>query len=164
MKIFLILFLSSIVQGLIAQNSVTTFILLRHAEKMADGSKDPDLSESGKARAVQLVSLLNKAKIDAIYSTNFKRTQNTVLPLAQAQHLTILNYEGGKTEALDDILAKFHGGTVVICGHSNTTPALINYLTGNKDEFKAFEDSDYGNFVIVSVVKRGEAKVTWLRY
>jgi 2,3-bisphosphoglycerate-dependent phosphoglycerate mutase len=167
MKPLLILFtLLMLATGkdVIAQQPITTFIFLRHAEKIVDGSKDPDLSEAGRNRVEALVKLLSKTKIDAIYSTNYKRTQNTVSPLAQAHSLSILNYDGGKMEEVDAMLAKFQGETVVVCGHSNTTPTIINYLTGNKDEFKNFDDADYGNIIIVSIEKKGEAKVTWLRY
>lgn len=164
MKIFLILFFAAMYHISTAQNSITTIVLLRHAEKAADGTKDPDLTEAGKKRAESLVKLLASTKIDAVYSTSFKRTQNTVAPLAQAHSLSILSYDGSKMEEIDDILTKFNGGTIVLSGHSNTTPAIINYLTGHKDEFKTFDDADYGNLIIVSVVKKGEAKVTWLRY
>lgn len=148
-----------------SQNRVTTVILLRHAEKVADGTKDPDLSDEGKKRAESLVNIFSKTKVDAIYSTHFKRTESTVAPLALAHQLSVQNYEGGKPTELDEIVAKYQGGTVVICGHSNTTPALINYLTGHADEFKTFDDADYGNLVIVTVIQKGkEASVTWLRY
>jgi 2,3-bisphosphoglycerate-dependent phosphoglycerate mutase len=164
MKIFLILFFAAMYHSSIAQNSITTFILLRHAEKATDGTKDPDLTEVGKKRAKSLGKLLASTKIDAIYSTNFKRTQNTVAPLAQAHSISILNYDGAKMEEIDAMLAKFNGGTIVLSGHSNTTPAIVNYLTSHKEEFKTFDDADYGNLIIVSVVRKGEAKVTWLRY
>jgi 2,3-bisphosphoglycerate-dependent phosphoglycerate mutase len=164
MKIFLILLFAAISQGSIAQNPITTFILFRHAEKVTDGTKDPDLTEAGKKRAESLVKLLASTKIDAVYSTNFKRTQNTVAPLAQAHSLSILNYDGSKMDEIDNMLTKFNGGTIVLSGHSNTTPAIVNYLTGHKDEFNAFDDADYGNLIIVSVLRKGEAKVSWLRY
>jgi 2,3-bisphosphoglycerate-dependent phosphoglycerate mutase len=165
MKIFFVLLMTAMTYGSIAQNSITTFILLRHAEKATDGTKDPDLTEAGKKRAESLVKLLYHTKINAIYSTNFKRTKNTVAPLAQAHSLSILNYDGSKMEEIDAMLAKFNGGTIVLSGHSNTTPAIINYLTGHRDEFKTFDDSDYGNLMIVSVIEKGrESKVTWLRY
>jgi 2,3-bisphosphoglycerate-dependent phosphoglycerate mutase len=148
----------------IAQNSITTFILLRHAEKATDGTKDPDLTEVGKKRVESLIKLLASTKLDAIYSTNFKRTHNTVASLAQAHSLSISSYDGSKMEEIDAMLAKFNGGTIVLSGHSNTTPAIINYLTGHKEEFKTFDDSDYGNLIFVSVLRKGEAKVIWLRY
>jgi 2,3-bisphosphoglycerate-dependent phosphoglycerate mutase len=149
--------------SVIAQEKVTTVILIRHAEKMMDGTSDPDLTESGKNRAVLLADLLSKAKIDAIYSTHYRRTENTVAPLAKRHGLIVQNYDGGKMTEVDAMLAKHQGETILICGHSNTTPAIVNYLTGHKDEFKTFDDNDYGNVVIVSRCD-GEGKVTWLRY
>jgi 2,3-bisphosphoglycerate-dependent phosphoglycerate mutase len=162
-KFFCAVVLSLFAFTVLAQQKVTTVILIRHAEKMMDGTSDPDLTESGRNRAVLLADLLSKTKIDAIYSTHFKRTENTVAPLAQRHGLTIQNYDGGKMPEVDAMLSKHQGGTIVICGHSNTTPAIVNYLTGHNDEFKTFDDSDYGNLVIVSRCN-GEGKVTWLRY
>lgn len=148
-----------------SQAQPTTFILLRHAEKENDGTKNPDLTEAGKNRAVSLVNLLIKTKIDAIYSTSFKRTENTVAPLANAHMLTLGIYDGSRVEEIDKMIKNFSGGTIVLCGHSNTTPAMINYLTGHPNEYKTFEDDDYGNLVIVTVVERGKStNVTWLRY
>jgi broad specificity phosphatase PhoE len=141
---------------------ITTFILVRHAEKGNDGTKDPDLNEAGLMRAQSLAKLMQATKVDAIYSTPYKRTRNTVSPLAKEKGFDVLEYN--KIEVMDILLKKYQGGTLIICGHSNTVPALANYLIG-KDSYKAFEDSDYGNIIIVSVVERGKnANVVWLNY
>jgi len=163
-KFVCVLALSLFAFTVLAQQKVTTVILIRHAEKMMDGTSDPDLTESGRNRAVLLADLLSKAKIDAIYSTHYRRTENTVAPLAQRHGLIVQNYDGGKMPEVDAMLAKHQGGTIVICGHSNTTPAIVNYLIGKKDEFKNFDDEDYGNLVIVSLASNdSEAKTIWLR-
>ena len=147
-----------------AQNQITTFILVRHAEKGEDGTKDPDLSEDGKQRATRLEEMLSKTSITAIYSTSYKRTRNTVVPLANAKGLEILSYDPLKAEAIDKMLKDHAGGTVVVSGHSNTIPWTANYLTG-KNELKDFADNDYKNFLVVSVVKKGsDANITWLTY
>ena len=147
-----------------AQENITTFILIRHAEKGDDGTKDPDLTEAGKQRAIRLMEMLRDQSIGAIYSTAFKRTQNTVAPLANSKKLTVLAYEAFKPEVIDDILSKNKGGTVVICGHSNSIPWTINYLVG-KEQYPDFEDKDYENLVVVSVIEKGKVtKVTWLNY
>jgi 2,3-bisphosphoglycerate-dependent phosphoglycerate mutase len=162
--VFLLLVLFSSSQAF-SQSKLTTVILLRHAEKEADGSKDPELSEAGKKRAERLADVLSKTSIDAIYSTNFKRTENTVAPLAKSKNIAIRYYDGGKMNEVDEMLSKWKGGTIVICGHSNTTPAIVNYLTGKKEEYKNLNDTDYGNLVLVTVIGKGtSAKVTWLRY
>jgi 2,3-bisphosphoglycerate-dependent phosphoglycerate mutase len=147
-----------------AQETITTFLLIRHAEKGDDGTKDPDLTEAGKQRSIQLVEMLKNQTIDAIYSTRFKRTQNTVAPLAESRKLKVSTYEASKPEDIDAILSQHKGGTVIICGHSNSIPWTTNYLVG-KEQYKDFEDKDYKNLVVVNVVERGKvAKVTWLSY
>lgn len=161
----LILFLLLTVQVAgFSQEKITTFILTRHAEKANDGTKDPDLTDAGKIRADQLVKLLHEQSVDAIYSTDFKRTQNTVMPLAKVKNVVISRYEAFKTEAIDEIVVKHRGGTIFMCGHSNSIPWTINYLIG-KEQYKDFEDSDYDNLVIITLFEKGKAaKVTWLNY
>ena len=156
--IIIFLFASSIAYG----QSITTFILVRHAEKATDDPKDPNLSEAGLMRAQSLAKLLAATKVDAVYSTPYKRTRNTVAPMATAKGFDVLEYN--KIEEMDIFLKKYEGGTVVVCGHSNTVPAMANYLIG-KDSYHQFEDGDYGNIIIISVVQRGKnAAVVWLNY
>lgn len=162
MKIILI-FLVMLTEFAAAQEKLTTVILVRHAEKENNGSKNPELSEAGKKRALVLADMFSKAKIDAIYSTNFKRTEATVAPLASQHSLPITHYDGAKPAEVDEMISKWKGGTILICGHSNTTPALINRLIG-KEEYKTFDDGDYSNLIILTFVSVGDAKITWLRY
>src|SRR5213078_1679446 len=62
---------------------VTTVILVRHAEKNIEpNNPDPDLSAVGQARSQELARMLSGAGVNAIYATNFKRTQQTVQPIA----------------------------------------------------------------------------------
>lgn len=163
MKYLIILFFLTLSVVAEAQ-TITTVILVRHAEKGTDDPKDPDLSEAGKQRAQHLAQVLKEIKVDAIYSTPYKRTRNTVTPLAEAKGISVLNYNPSKKEEIDMLLQKFAGGTIVIAGHSNTVPGLANYLTG-KTEFQNFDDNDYDNLMVVTVVEKGEnAKVVWLTY
>jgi phosphohistidine phosphatase SixA len=145
-----------------AQQKLTTFILLRHAEKVNGGSKNPMLTEGGKKRAELLVSLFKNTPIQAVYATSFIRTRETVDPLAKARSLEIREYEAFKPEPIDKILKDSDIGTVLICGHSNNIPWIANYLTGDKN-FKNFDDNEYGNVLIVTVAERGKVtSVTWL--
>jgi 2,3-bisphosphoglycerate-dependent phosphoglycerate mutase len=145
------------------QSSLTTFIFIRHAEKANDGSKDPDLTAEGKERAERLSRMLANQKVDAVYSTNYKRTRLTVEPTAASHQLTVTTYESMDAAQLKELATRYKGGTVVICGHSNTTPAMINKLLGS-DQLKQWEDPDYGNFVTVTVAESGDASLTMLRY
>lgn len=135
-------------------NQVTTFILVRHAEKLADGSKDPELSEVGKARALRLANMLKKQNIAAIYSTNYKRTLNTVKPLADQLGQTILQYEPFKDEEIVKMVNEHKGKTILIVGHSNNVPWIANTLLGKK-EFGDYDESYYENVLIVNVIEKG---------
>ena len=147
-----------------AQGKLTTFILLRHAEKVSDGSKNPVLTEAGKKRADGLVTLFRNTPIAAIYTTDYIRTRETVAPLAKSKSLEMKNYEAFKDDAIAKMLKDHDGGTVLVSGHSNNIPRIANYLTGTEN-YKDFNDGDYGNILIVTVAERGRvANVTWLTY
>lgn len=162
-KLMVVLVLFVAAQVCYAQ-TITTFVLVRHAEKATEGGSDPELKPEGVKRAEALAALFDKTKVDAIYSTDFKRTRGTVAPLAAAKGLTVNPYSSMKTADLEKLVAAHPGGTIVISGHSNTIPDIANALTGGK-EFKQFADADYGNILIVSVTAVGkDAKVVWLRY
>jgi broad specificity phosphatase PhoE len=144
--------------------AVTTFILVRHAEKSAEGGSDPDLKPEGVTRAESFAAMFSKATIDAVYSTPYKRTRNTVTPLANSKSLAVHTYSSMKAADLEAVLTKHAGGTIVIAGHSNTIPEIANTLVGEK-KYAQFADDDYGNIIIVSVTALGKnAKVVWLRY
>lgn len=149
--------------GASAQSTLTTFILIRHAEKKADGSKNPELTEEGAKRAQKLVSLLQRTKVAAVYSTDYIRTRSTVEPLAKSLSLEVKIYEPFKKEPIDRMLTEYTGKTVVICGHSNNIPWIANYLQGT-ESIQDFADTDYGNMLIVTVTAVGHASVTWLRF
>lgn len=159
----LILFLSFVVQAK-SQTTITTFIIVRHAEKGSDGSDDPDLKPEGLERAKKLASLLTNTKVDAVFSTRYKRTKNTVVPTASEKKLEVQIYDAVKADFIDGLLSRYAGQTILVGGHSNTVPQLVNLLMGT-DEYKTFPDSEYGNLFIVSVVEREKsAKVTILHY
>jgi phosphohistidine phosphatase SixA len=161
-NIFLVLLFASALK-ISAQEKLTTFILVRHAEKMADGSKNPELSEEGKLRAARLADVLMNTPVSAIYSTDFIRTRSTVELLAKSKALEILLYDPFKKEDIAKMLEDYKGKTIVVCGHSNTTPAIANYLSGS-ESLKEFADSEYGNMLIVTVTNIGNASVTWLKF
>ncbi|MBX2942936.1 MAG: histidine phosphatase family protein [Cyclobacteriaceae bacterium] len=146
-----------------APQTITTFILVRHGEKADDGTKDPDLTADGASRANELARVLSETDIDAIYSTPYKRTHETVEPTATAKGLPILDYAAMEGEEMDKILNAHRGGTVVISGHSNTTPWTVNYFLGS-ETYPEFESSDFDNIMVLSIIEKGNAKLTWLNY
>lgn len=136
------------------EKSITTFILVRHAEKVADGSKDPELTDVGKQRASRLADMLQRQSVAAIYSTNYKRTTNTVAPLADKLGMKVQSYEPFKEEEVVKMLEQHKGKTIVVVGHSNNIPWIANLLIGQK-QFSDYDDSYYENMLIVNVAEKG---------
>jgi len=163
-----ILFILSLVGcsfNLFAQESLTTFILIRHAEKdLTQSTNDPDLSAEGKSRSFRLVALLNETDVSAIYSTPYKRTRQTVDPLAARKNLTVNEYNASSEDDIDSMLTLHRGGTIVVSGHSNTIPWFANKLLG-MEKYRPLEDGDYDNVWIINVSDKGKhAKLVWLSY
>jgi len=164
-KLFVILLVAINAVAFAQEKPITTFILIRHAEKdLTQSTNDPDLAVEGKARTQRLNEVLKKTDIQAIYSTPFKRTQQTVESLAAAKNLKVLSYQANKMEEIDNMIKQHAGGTILLSGHSNTVPQILNFLIG-EEKYKVLEDGDYGNIIIVSITERGKnAKVVWMRY
>jgi len=139
---FYFLLLSAFLSTATAQS---TIFIVRHAEK-ADATKDPDLSEAGRARAEALAKTLRDARITAIYATEFKRTQQTAAPLAKALGLTVTTLPAKDNAAL---IAKLRAstGNALIVGHGDTIPDLIKAL-GISDPINIAEN-DYDNLFVV---------------
>lgn len=168
LKSILLLIILSICMSLTvyAQSNadITTFILVRHAEKV-DDSADPDLSPEGYARAERLAEMLQNVEIDAIYSTDRIRTMETVRLDAEKNELVIENYDAGEPDENSRLwLEKHTGETVLISGHSNTTPFFANALLGYEYYPDKFDESDYGNLLIITVAPDGSRKIVPLRY
>lgn len=131
----------------------TTIYVVRHAEKVTTDStdKDPALTPAGEARAKALVSYLKGKKVDAVYSTKYKRNSLTAKPLADANKLTINTYEAHDFEALKkQILQNNAGRTVVVVGHSNTILPIVEAF-GAKKPFAEVADSKYDHIFKVTI-------------
>jgi phosphohistidine phosphatase SixA len=104
--------------------------LVRHAEKLND-KKDPSLTACGKMRAEQLASMLSKAPIEKIYSTQYKRTLQTAAPIATFRNISVNSYNPKKLKEFALQLKKNREHALVV-GHSNTTPMLVELLAHQK--------------------------------
>ncbi len=163
MRKFLLTFTFAIATLAFAQ-AQTTFILVRHAEKADDGTKNPPLNEMGNERALNIASMLENQEIAALYSTPFKRTQETLQPLAEKKKLRVQDYDPyAKGEWLSTLVEKHGNGTVVISGHSNTIPLLANALLGD-ETFAQFDEKDYSNFIIIVCDEVGKGKLVRLSF
>ena len=106
-----------------------SIILVRHAERApSTATDDPPLTDAGKARAQRLAATLAKAEIRSVFTTRFRRTQETARPLADLLQLTPIE-ESDTVELVGKLRA--HGGeTVLVVGHSDTVPDVIKAFGG----------------------------------
>lgn len=139
--IFLLLAFALSISAAAAQS---TIFIVRHAEK-ADMTRDPDLSDTGRARADSLAKTLKDANIAAIYATEFKRTQETAAPLAQTLGIQVTIVPSAETTTLATKLKTTPGNAVVV-GHGNTIPGLIKAL--GIDASINLAETDYDNLFV----------------
>lgn len=142
---------------------VTAVLLVRHAEKSSTGSTDPPLSAPGQARAQTLVHVAGEADITAIYATQFIRTQQTVQPLADHFGLSVIQYTANDVADLADEIKSDHTGEVImVSGHSNTVPQIIQEFGGNPID--PIGENEYDNLFVITFSRWGGAKVVHLKY
>ncbi len=141
----------------------TSFILMRHAEKGKNDPRDPSLNEKGKQRAEAIADLFGRTTPAALYATPYKRTQETLMPLADSLNLAILTYDLNREHMIEEIIEKYQGGLIFIAGHSNTTPALVNRLMGNT-EYETLSEDDYSTMFWVTLTEMGNGHVQVIRY
>lgn len=143
---------------------ITTFILVRHAEK-ADDTSNPDLSSEGYERSNLLARMLTEIEFDAVYSTPYIRTIETVRQIAEQNQLDITEYQPGEIETVAaDLIEKHYGNCVLIAGHSNTTPEFANALLGREEFTQKFDETDYENILIVTLSSDGHSNLLHLKY
>ncbi|MFC3815988.1 phosphoglycerate mutase family protein [Lysobacter sp. GCM10012299] len=135
----------------------TTFILVRHAEKVPDGSKDPELTAAGLARADALAARLAGVPLDAVYSTAFRRTQQTAAPTARGHQLAVVTYDAKEPAAdFSARLKREHAGQrVLVVGHSNTIPGIAAALCSC--EVAEMSEAEYDRLTTVRIAADGKA-------
>lgn len=154
MKKYFIVTLLLIGQIGLAQE-LTTYYLIRHAEKerIDPSNRDPHLTAVGQERSENWQKIFKEVSFDMIYSTPYHRTRETAQPTATAKELTVEMYD-----PRDLYNASFReknvGKTVLVVGHSNTTPALANKILG-REEFPQIDDHTNGNLYILLVTSQG---------
>lgn len=126
----------------------TTIYLIRHAEK-ADNSKNPELSKLGLERAEHWKTIFAQVPLKAVYSTDYTRTMQTATPTAANKNLTIIKYDP-KTIDPEQLKKQHLGQAILIVGHSNTTPDLVNKIS-NQKVYAPIEDTVFGQLYIVTI-------------
>ena len=147
MRLFLTIFLAFS----IPENDCSTFYLIRHAEKVRTNKsdRDPALNKKGIIRAQNWKEYFINKDISKIYSTNYKRTLETVKPIQEAIGLTAILYSPSSID-YKDFISSNKGEVVLIVGHSNTIPNFANELI-NDQVYDQIDDLNNSNLYIVNM-------------
>lgn len=135
-----------------SSTEITTFYFIRHAEKDLSNSEDldPELTQKGLGRAMNWVNIFDRISLDVIYATNYQRTSMTAAPISVKKNIDI-NYFDPKEKGALQLLNENVGKKILVVGHSNTTPEMVNELLGS-NKYAQMEDSDFGSLYVVSMV------------
>lgn len=144
----------------------THIFLVRHAEKAKDDPKDPLLTAEGQARAERLGRILADAGLDSVYASPYKRTQLTAEPVVRrGKTPDAVTYSPDKQDewALE-LLENAKGMQLLIVGHQNTVPQLLNQLNGAGFHYENIADADFGRFFVAATQGIGKTTVLEARY
>ena len=119
--------------------AIPSYYVMRHLQK-GDGL-DPGLSEEGRANALRLAGWFERDRPTAIYVSATRRARETAAALAARLGVTPKVYDPSDTPGLAArVLAE--KGTVLVVGHSNTIPEIVERLGGVRPE--PIAETEYG--------------------
>ena len=133
-------------------------ILTRHAEP-GPGS-NPGLSAAGRTRAELLANALGDAALTAIFTSDLRRTKETAEPIAARAQIQPREISSDPQAARLDVLAA--GERVLVVGHTNTVPQLIEALGGPATV--EIDADEFDRLFVVNVQTDGTAAVLFMRY
>jgi broad specificity phosphatase PhoE len=152
----------------------TTIYLVRHAEKQAAPPGDPPLTEAGLTRAANLALVLKPLGIKTIFTSPFLRTRETARPLAEAVGATPIVVDmisdrsapGGIAERsikeLVERILDHRGEAILVVGHSNTLPLIIQGLGGGP--VPSIPETEYDNLFILTISGKDEVSLVRRKY
>ena len=114
--------------------TTTTIVLVRHAEKQVGAIDDAPLSPQGEVRASATRADVRRrepfGRVDRIYVTDTRRTQQTAAGLAQRLGLkpVVVDAKIDSRELARRVLRENRGGRALVVGHSNTVPEIVAAL------------------------------------
>lgn len=131
-------------------------IVIRHAEKSTEPASDPELTLQGEDRAIALTRFLRHNKVDAIFTSELRRTIATAAVLARQRGIAPVVV---KADAVKELVAKIQAlpedAVVLVVGHSNTVPTILSEL-GVADKV-SIRDDEYGRVFVVTPTKSGRS-------
>ncbi len=146
------------------ETGVTKIYIVRHAEKQT--GNDPLLTAAGNKRAGDLLRILQNERIQKIYVSQYRRTQNTGDSLRIQLHIDTVHYKADTLceELVNNIMQhRDFGKTILIIAHSNTIPQIIRKLGVKDYPYGDIPDHEYDNLFLVTY-KKEKAKLRTMKF
>lgn len=135
----------------------TTVVLFRHAERQSLFDGDSPLSAAGLRRAQALVPLLVGFQPIAVYTSDLRRTQQTMAPTAlQLGLIPLVRPKDGSVALAAEILRDQRGKTVLVCWHHDLMKKVVRGL-GVQGPVPYWSMDTHDRLWIVRVPATGEA-------
>jgi broad specificity phosphatase PhoE len=151
-----------------AAQAPTVVVLVRHAEKVAERGRDPDppLTRAGEARARALADALASTHLDAIITTQYRRTRATAAPLADARRITpeVVDVRQGDQVAriAQSVRTRHAGQAVLVVAHAETVARIIAALGGPR--LPDLCDAEYAHLFVLVLRPGHEPTLVHSRY
>lgn len=144
---FIIIFIILVLLQSCKVASTTQIFVVRHAERTALD----DLTSQGVTRAEELKRVLTHSGVDSVFSTDSVRVRKTVKPLADQRGVPLIIYND-ISGLLSRIISKSKGKTVLVGGHSNTVPQLIQQC-GCAPPYQVIPSTEFDNLFLIILQK-----------
>jgi len=144
---------------------VSGVVVVRHAEKAEDGAPDPGLTEAGHQRAAALADALEHARVGGLIASHYRRTQQTLAVLAARHDLEVATVpvdsdriETHVQAVVSQAEAYQAEGLLVIVGHANTVPLIVEALSG--EIIAPIDESEYDRMFLMLPGESGMDLIT----
>ncbi len=137
-----------------------TVILVRHADTTGNEAQRP-LTAVGALRAESLANILKDVPLAAVYVNELPRTRATGVGVAAITGAELIEVPTADFDKLPGLLKRHKGEIVLVVGHSNTVPELIERLGGKAN---TIEESDFSRLLILTTGLLESTRVLPLRY
>jgi hypothetical protein len=143
----------------VADTSVTTIFIVRHAENMEGKTS---LTELGMNRAAALAALLEPAYLSYIYVSD-NASMQTGLPVSKSNGCELDLFQAAQADGfLQYLLQNWHGRRVLLVARHDQVGNLLTSLTGDAKYVVPKEEFD--NLFLVIAKGMGNAEVRHLKY
>lgn len=131
--------------------------IIRHAEKETSDA-DPRLTDPGRERAVKWADMLRLADLDAVITSDARRTRETGGIVAGRLDLPQKELPADDVSGVIDLIQFDHEeDTVLVVGHAETIPRILSGL-GVQTSVDISQD-EFANLFIVTAGDGGEPRM-----